>query len=389
MSLWVKIRLWLSPVFLRTQVLTRIREFFSNLLNVRPRDKKDYYPLFRWLVSKRLAFAIVVALGVASALYISVMVPIRRPGGGETPTYKYRSLPLKFYSGTVNILARDGHLAYTGEVAKGAAAGHGILYGADGETVVYEGEFSGSMYNGTGTLYYRNGSPRYEGGFADNRYNGTGSSYRSNGVIEYSGDYVAGVRTGAGTLFNSVGSKVFEGSFLNDDIVYQEFLDRPTADIAAMYSGKTVTYQDGQEYCVAMPEINAVYAEKDGSDTLDNEWTVERVYVLSGSVPLRSGRCTTLPELTEAMGEPLYFGTAWVDLAEAVAWDLLAQNADSGLDTVRIDKSASLENVFDVADYDRNFQVYLYTFQQDGVLYTFYFKDVGETEFLMYAMESA
>lgn len=389
MPLWIKLRMWTSPAFLRSKVLVKVREFFSKLVDVRPRDKRDYYPIFRWLVSKRLAFALVVALGLVSVLYISSMLPdgFMKDGGG-IPTYKYRAIPLKFHTGTVNILAKDGYVAYTGEVDGGAASGQGTLYAADGSTV-YEGQFANSMYNGEGTLYYPNGSPKYVGSFTDNVYNGTGSSYRPNGVLEYSGDYAAGDRTGSGTLYNSVGSKVFQGSFLGGEIVYHDFLARPTSEVPQLYSGETAVYQSNEEYCVTMPEIDAVYAVKDGSNTLENEWTVDRVYVMHGSVPLESGTCTTLRQLMAAMGEPLYFGTAWVNLPEAVAWDLTAEKQPDRMDQVRIESTASFENVFTVSDYDRDFQMYLYTFQQNGLLYTFYFTGAGESEFVMYAIEKA
>lgn len=388
MPLWLKFRMWTSTSYLRTRGLSKVRDFFASLMDVRPRHKRDYYPLFRWLVSKRLAFALVIGLGVVSALYISTMLPTHLSGSGETPTYRYRSLPLKFHSGTVNILGKDGYLAYTGQVDKGAANGTGTLYAADGSTV-YEGSFAESMYSGQGTLYYENGSPQYVGNFAENQYNGVGSYYRSNGVLEYSGDHVYGVRTGTGTLYNSVGSQVFQGSFLNNEIVFHSFLDRTTAEAAEMYTGRSVVYQNESEYCVAMPEIDALYAVKDGSTTLENEWTVDRVYVLRDRVPLRSGESSTLRELQAAMGEPLYFGTAWVTLPEAVAWNLLAAEEPDRLESVELKETALFDDVFEIESYDQDFQVYLYTFQQDGLLYTFYFTGAGESEFVMYAVESA
>ena len=82
MPLWIKLRLWTSPAFLRTQVFSKIREFFAKLLDIRPRDKRDYYPVFRWLVSKRLAFALVIAVGLVSLLYISAMLPDRSDKDG-------------------------------------------------------------------------------------------------------------------------------------------------------------------------------------------------------------------------------------------------------------------------------------------------------------------
>ena len=182
---------------------------------------------------------------------------------------------------------------------------------------------------------------------------------------------------------------MFQGSFLGGEIVYHEFLTRPTSEVPELYSGETAVYQSEDEYCVTMPEIDAVYAVKDGSNTLENEWTVDRVYVLHDSVPLESGTCSTLRQLMDAMGDPLYFGTAWVNLPEAVAWNLAASEQPDRMEQIEIASTASFENVFSVSEYDRDFQMYLYTFQQDGLLYTFYFTGAGESEFVMYAIEKA
>ena len=390
MPLWIKLRMWTTPTFLKTKVLTRVREFFSKLLDVRPRHKKDYYSILGWLVSKRLAFALVVLLGIVSAMYISAMLPQGLLGGssGGVRTYGYRSIPLRFYSGTVNITARGGYVAYTGQVDKGAANGEGSLYAADG-SLVYEGAFADNMYNGQGKQYYPSGVPQYVGSFTDNEYNGQGSYYRPSGILEYQGDYVFGVRTGSGTLYDSVGDQIFQGSFLNNEIVFQDFLDRPTDEVSGLYSGETTVYQSDSEYCVAMPEINGVYAVKDGSTTLENQWTVEQIYVLGSSVPLESGNCETVRELTEVMGPPLYYGTIWVDLPETVAWNMVAQEKPDELEEISISTQATFENVLTVDSYDKDYQLYLYTYEYNGLLYHFYFTGAGESEFIMYMMEKA
>ena len=393
MPLWIKLRMWSTPAFFKSKVLVKVREFFVKLLDVRPRNRRDYYPVFRWLVSKRLAFALVITLGMAAAFYISMILPEgfwkgRETAAGSVQTYKYRSLPLKFHSGSVRILAKDGYVAYDGEVDKGAAVGKGTLYAADGG-IVYEGQFADSMYNGDGTLYYSSGTPRYIGSFVDNEFHGNGTYYRANGTMEYQGAYIYGARTGAGILYNSVGDQVFQGNFLNGGIVYPDFLSRSTADIASLYSGKTEVYQSDAEYCVAMPEIDALYSVKDGSNTLENEWTVDRIYVLRDEIPLEQGICSTVRQLQAELGTPLYFGTACVNLPEAVAWNRLAQEQPDEIAPVRISVEAGLENVFAVSGYDRDHQLYLYTYEKEGMLYTFYFTGAGESNFVMYAIEKA
>ena len=130
MGLWTKIRLWTSRAYWESKGITTLRQFFSKLLSIKPRDKTDYYSVSRWLVSKRLAFALVVLVGLASVLYILVFSPVNslfQSDGTTLPTYWYNSIPLKFAGGKVQILAADGHLAYVGDVADGEAAGAGSL----------------------------------------------------------------------------------------------------------------------------------------------------------------------------------------------------------------------------------------------------------------------
>lgn len=392
MPLWIKVRMWVSPSFIKNRLLIKLRNFFTCLLDVRPRDRRDYYAVSRWLVSKRLAFALVVALGLGAAIYIGMALPenfLHSGGGGEgVPTYRYRSVALKFYGGKVNILDREGRLSYTGDVSGGAATGEGVLYNAAGE-VLYEGQFENNRYNGSGTLYYRGGVVEYRGQFRDNCFDGTGSWYRPSGVLEYDGGYVMGVRTGQGTLYNSVGSQVFQGNFLNGEILYYDFLARPVQEVPQLYSGALAVYQGGGEYCAAMPEIGAVYSVKDGSNTLDNQWTVDKVFILRSSLTLDGSTLTTIRQLMAALGAPLYYGEAWVELPETVAWNMVAPERPDEMEPVDIDGEHTLEDVVTVSGYDRDRQVYLYTFEKDGLLYTFYTLDGRSAEFVMYAVERA
>ena len=74
-------------------------------------------------------------------------------------------------------------------------------------------------------------------------------------------------------------------------------------------------------------------------------------------------------------------------LAEAAAWNRLAAENPDELESVRMLVEESLENVFTVSQYDRRVKMYLYTFEKDGLLYTFYFTGAGRAEFVMYALE--
>lgn len=389
MPLCVRLRLRLSPALLRSRFVTGLRRFFTGLLDVRPRDGQDYLPVFRWMVSRRLVFALTVALGLLSAWYISAALPEDFFSGGSVPAvYRYSALPLKFCSGTVSILAWDGRLAYTGQVDGGAANGEGTLYGADGG-ILYRGGFSDSMYDGSGTLYYPGGTPRYTGAFRANRYSGSGTAYRPNGTREYSGEHVDGRRTGRGILYNSLGEPVFEGVFQNGRILCAGLVEKTAEEAAALYTGRTEVYQSGGEYCVSMPEIGAVCAMRDGDGSLENRWTVRCVYVLEDCVPLEGAEYETVSALTEALGRPIYSGSARVSLPEAVALNLLAEDRPDAFGTVSMELEAEFEDVFAVSRYDRDFQVYLYAYEGDGLVYTVYCPEAGQPEFLMYAVEAA
>ncbi len=391
MPLWTKLRMWCSLTFIRTKILAKIRQFFVKILDVRPRNKGDYYPVFRWLISKRLAFFMVIVTGMVAVWFILSSLPENFLNGNKEKsidTYKYRSVALKFHSGPVRILAKDGYVAYEGDVDSGAANGNGTLYDSDGN-VVYTGEFANNMYNGEGMYYYPSGTVQYKGTFTDNIFNGKGSYYRENGILEYEGDYVLGERTGTGALCNSVGEIIYQGNIYKGDVNYPDFLARPTSDVSELYTGELAVYESNSEYCVAMPEIDAVYSVRDGSNSLESEWTVDRIYVMKNKTFIDGKAYTDINEVRKVMGEPLYFGTSWVNLPEAAAWNILSEKEPARVSSVTIKAEEGIENIFDVSGYDRNFEIYIYTFEKDGLLYTFYFEAAGKNEFLMYSIEKA
>ena len=94
-GLWNKLRLYTSLTFWKTRGITKLRQFFGRIFDVKPRDSKDYYTIFRWLVSKRLAYATIILLGVGSLYLILKMSPSVLPGTARAATslrtYKYNS----------------------------------------------------------------------------------------------------------------------------------------------------------------------------------------------------------------------------------------------------------------------------------------------------------
>ncbi len=392
-SIWTKIVLFTNPTFWRTQVFTRIRQALNKLFNVRPRHKKDYYTIFRWMVSKKLAFSLVVILGLLCLYFVYLTLPSSLFSSSDSAsdsirTYKYSSIPLKFYEGQVNILAEEGYVAYTGYVADAYCEGSGTLYNENG-IKVYAGAFSKSMYNGQGTEYYSDDLPRYVGTFVDNIYQGTGTYYRPTGTVEYEGNFMAGNRSGVGTLYNASSNPIYTGDFLMDDIVYSAFLGKSTTQVATMYTGDTQVYSTDNEYSVSMDEIDAVYSVASGANALDEAWIVDGIFVLQDSFPVEGQRITSINDLTTYFGhQPDYYGTAWVNLSETVAANLLAQDNANLIGKVDITSTSTFDNVYNVSYYDYDFQIYIYTYELDGLLYTFYATGSGIDSFVMYAIET-
>ena len=194
-GLVTKFKLYTSWNFVKTKIVVRIRDFFFNLLGVKPRDKNDYYTIGRWMFSKRLLYALVIMLGVLSLWYISTESAVFKRFSEEgIRTYKYNSLRLRTAKGHVKITGKSGYLAYDGYVEGGYANGEGILYNPAGNAV-YTGNFEQNDYEGQGSESYPSGNLHYTGTFHKCLYEGSGTLYRENGTKEYYGEFLGGKRT--------------------------------------------------------------------------------------------------------------------------------------------------------------------------------------------------
>lgn len=369
-----KARLWLTPSFWKNKALTKLRSGMKKLLDVRPADESDYYALGGLYVGKKLAAAGVLAAGLLCFVYIMAMLPEKGRAEEAYRVYRYLSLPLKFQSGKVGILGRSGYLAYVGEVDAGAANGQGVLYDPGGNKV-YEGQFESSRYNGEGIRYYKNSSVLYQGGFRDNQYEGEGSLYREDGTKEYEGGFHLGKKEGAGVLYGGNGDAVFQGNFNKDEIIYKEFLNKTTEEAAAMYTGRKHIYMSDSDYCVSMKDIGAVYAFRSGLETLEEEWTIEGVYVLSGSALLEGKRIEDIAGLVKNFGEPEYEGNAALSTADAAAVAEASSYGEVLSGRPELQSTAIFEDVTQIDAVSGEYLVYLYRYELDGCAYTFFCSD--------------
>lgn len=383
-----KFRQLTSASFLRARLIAKIREFFIKLFDVRPKHKKDYYEVFGWLVSKKLAYAILIVIGVLSMIYLvsirSMYLPQKQTDGIKT--YDYDDMMLRFAKGTVRIRGKSGYIAYQGDVEKGGVNGYGNLYGVDG-TLLYQGNFVNNEYEGSGTQYYPDGTMHYKGNFSGNLYEGTGKLYRENGTIEYDGEFARGMKEGTGKLYAAGDKPVYEGSFSQDQLVYSAMLGKSTAEVAQSYKGERIIYQDDIQFSVLMPDINALYVGVTDEENLEDTVMVDSIYVLKNTITFGKNECSTISDLRNVFGTEVYDGNSIVTLPEAVAINYLNKQKQTLTGSVEMDVTEEFTNVFTVEGIQDDYPVYLYSFRKDGLLYTFVCGDRNGT-FAFYSIMS-
>lgn len=385
--LWTRIRLFTNPSYLKGEVLRRLIQYFRNMTDVRPRDKNDYYGFFGWLVSKRLAFLIVIAIGMVSAFYMTVVQPLSvfTASADGVKTYSYRSVPLRFTDGRVRILAKSKYVAYEGLVSKGAANGSGVLYRKDGSTV-YEGQFENSEFSGTGTSYYPTGQAEYVGDFQHNVFNGNGRLYRENGSMEYEGGFLDGLKDGAGVLYDNGSNKIFTGNFSKDHLLYADLLGKSTAEAAGVYTGEKTVYTDDEYFVVDMAEIDGVYFGKQSEENLADTVMIDGVYVLKDSFAYGDREYKHIAEIAQLLGEQVYEGNTYLVMPDAVSVHILNQTKSALHGDIVGTWDQYLSDAVAVDGFDRDYSVYIYTFVQEKMRYTFFCKDRSGS-FEMYLIE--
>lgn len=384
--LWTKIRLYTKPSYIRMTVLRKLIQYFRNMTDLRPKDKKDYYGFFGWLISKRLAFLVVITIGMCSAFYLTVVHPVSiSKTAGAVKTYSYKSIPLRFAEGEVRILGKSKYLAYEGTVKDGFAQGRGQLFRPDG-SLVYAGNFVQNKFEGAGVSYYPTGQIQYNGAFQNNMFNGNGTLYRENGSKEYIGSFIDNMKEGEGTLYDSAGNHIFHGDFSKDHLLYSDFLGKSTEEIANMYTGKKSVYTDENYFAVYAPDIHALYYGNQGEENLSDKVMVEGVYVLDSKYFHGDQELTHVAEIAQIMGKAVYEGNSYLTMPEAVAIHNMNQTEKVLHGDVAGVWDRFLSDATIVNEYDKSYNVYIYTYVMEGLRYTFFCKD-RSGDFVMYLVE--
>lgn len=385
--IWTKIKLFTNWNFLKTRVFTKIRQLFTNLFSIKPKTKNDYYTIGRWMIGKKLCLSIAIVLGLLGLYYLIFVNPpsflISTTDGIKT--YKYNSIPLRFASGKVRIKAQSGYIAYEGDVDSGKVTGKGTLTNSEG-TTVYTGDFLDNKYNGTGILYYENGQLHYKGEFKDNIFNGVGSQYRENAIIEYEGDFVNGLRDGSGILYDSTGTQVYTGHFSKNELVYQDLLGINTGDVFKSYTGSRDVYLNDDYFVTHLKDIDAAFYGRLDSNTLSGEIPVEGIYVLKGSLNYNGKEYKNVYEAQEVFGTPEYEGNSYILLPEAVVIHLMNKQGFTFYGEPGGEYDYAFDDVIRVNSFDDDYAIYLYTYVNSGIRYSFFCND-RSGDFYAYLIE--
>ena len=370
-GLVTKFKLYTNWNFIKTKIIAKIRDFFSSLLGVKPRNKDDYYTVGRWMFSKRLMYALVIIIGVVSIWYITTESSLFKNFSEDgIRTYKYNSLRLRTANGHVKITGKSGYLAYDGYVDSGYVNGEGTLYNKEGNTV-YVGSFAQNKYEGVGTLNYQSGALMYKGAFHDNLFEGNGTLYREDGTREYIGEFSEGKKNGEGTLYDSGENELYCGTFSSDEIVYSELLGKSVAEVGECYKGHRDLYMATKESVGIMNGIGALYHAYGDSEALDDDEIVDSVYVLSDSFPYGNSLIKTIDGLEEVFGKAVYDGNSGVILPEAVAINKINETKSILNGNVKMEVDQVFTDVAQVKSFNTDYVLYIYSFRRGDNMYSF------------------
>lgn len=352
------------------------KKFFASAFDMRPKDENDYCSFLGWMMSRKLAMAAAAAVIVLCACLLWNSKPASLNSGSAYKSYKYNALSLKFVTGKAEILGKSGYTAYIGDVDSGVVRGKGALYDPQGN-LVYEGEFDANAYNGQGRYYYKNAQLAYEGAFQDNLYSGEGRLYRENGTLWYAGTFLQGQMEGEGELYNAAQEKIYQGTFLDGGILYQGLIGKRAAEVSGMYLGQREIYTGDKVYCVYMKDIDAVYFGADRSNTLEEEFRVSGLYVLKSDICLEGKELDQIPPLQEMLGSPVYEGNTFLEAEDQIALNICcgASGQEALYGKAGYRSSPVYDDVTQVSDFDRDYQAYIYVYEKEGILYTFFCKD--------------
>jgi len=210
--------------------------------------------------------------------------------------------------------------------------------------------------------------------------------YRENGTKLYQGDFAGGVFEGTGTLYNSADTEVFSGSFHNGELVYSQLLGMTTAGLTEMYKGNRLIYQMDESWTVVLEDIDAIYVTSSGENVLEDDVKVSELYVAKDEFVYGDYKIKTIDELKTVLGSPVFEGNSVITFPEAVGISWMNANGKDIPVNAEISAQELFDGVWSADSYSEDILVYLYVFQVEDITYTFVAGD-RNSNFFMYVLE--
>jgi hypothetical protein len=120
-----------------------------------------------------------------------------------------------------------------------------------------------------------------------------------------------------------------------------------------------------------MGSIGALYHASLDEDALDDEEVVDAVYVMNDYFRNAGEQLNTISDLKDIFGDPVYAGNSNVILAEAISINLLNQTRNALNGRVKMELDQTFSDVAEVESFDRNYVVYITSFQRGDIIYSF------------------
>jgi len=131
-------------------------------------------------------------------------------------------------------------------------------------------------------------------------------------------------------------------------------------------------YVSGVERVRFLQDIDAMTVEIVDDDSIDSDAKVDSVYVLKDSFRYGNEICQTISSLNDVFGAPVYVGTSYATLPEALAINYLYDHRNLTMNgRVEMKENDVFTEYTEVEDYDREYEVYLHTYHKEGLIYTF------------------
>ncbi|MDR2817697.1 MAG: hypothetical protein LBB04_03165 [Oscillospiraceae bacterium] len=356
----------------------------------KPKSLDEYYRFGGFLLSKKLSMMLlVVVLIVCLWSMISVLLPKLKLMRGLNPTSGVKECyhdanSLKNYTGSVHVFSKKNGARYEGNLTGGVAGGLGTLYDENGK-LLYRGNFLDNCFSGDGELYYGNGQVKYRGEFLSNLFSGEGTLYSENGKLSYVGAFLGGRKNGIGTLYDETGAEIYKnGAFYDDLPDLSTYLGIEADRLKDVFLGKTVIYNCADGILMSYPDLDCVIAaDKEGNSV----GMTQKVFIMHPSLYPGTDLSSNRLSLASSIGGNFLNGFTKLTPNELCVIDVMRQSGThkfKAYEVVSKEEVSSL--VFNIKQTSSQDEFYISKYKIGKFVYTFYFEALDKP-YIFYSIE--